>query len=103
MLLQAAEVHGVEHVAVEDELVRADSSVDDILEKRGEFQGLAVWTAEVEVGENNRVCVKPGRLDAVRLRSDAPCGHVIGRCAFSVCRTYQRLFFERLQNLQLCC
>ena len=53
--LEAAEVDGVEDVAVDDEAAGADFVVEDLLEEGGDGFGLAVFGAEVEVGDDDGV------------------------------------------------
>ena len=52
---EAAEVDGVEDVAVDDEAAGADFVVEDLLEEGGDGFGLAVFGAEVEVGDDDGV------------------------------------------------
>ena len=53
--LEAAEVDGVEDVAVDDEAAGADVVVEDLLEEGGDGFGLAVFGTEVEVGNDDGV------------------------------------------------
>jgi hypothetical protein len=55
MLLQAAEVNRVEHVAVEDQASRRRVVVEDRFEKPRQRLGLAVVAPQVQVRNDNRV------------------------------------------------
>ncbi len=54
-LFEPAEVDGVEDVAVDDELACAEVAVEEALEEVGDGFGLAIFRAEVEVGDDDGV------------------------------------------------
>ena len=52
---EAAEVDGVEDVAVDDEAAGGEAAIEDVLEEGGDGLGLAVIGAQVKVGDDEGI------------------------------------------------